>query len=232
MKIFAAFILDTPYLFLKKIPYSWLFAVAFWSWPPILSGILLGIVALGLGMMALQERVWRDMVRREFQPAGEPPYLVCPKPSWLSRLRNVLILLAGSALLAWPLAVRLGLTFIQWFFILVGFLLLYRDNLILGRPLTLIVTASGIAIRYIPGHVDYRIFIRFDEIRAVQLLSRPEPVPLHWTVIAPTNGAAEGLLLKPVNPKGFSPSLEEIFIVPGDAQAFLQHLPANFCRAI
>jgi hypothetical protein len=231
-KILEAFILDTPYLFLKKIPYAWIFAVFFWSWPPILSGILLGLVALGLGMMALQEQAWRAMARRDFHPAPGPPTLICPRLAWKYRLRNILIMLTASALLGWVLSLRLGWTWLQWFLALSGFLILYQDNLILGRPLTLMLTASGVAIRYIPGHMDYRIFIRFDEIRAALPMSKPEPIPVSWSVLAPTGGAAEGLLLKPLNPKGFNQSLEEIFIAPGNVPAFLPLLPAHLRRAV
>ncbi len=60
------FILDIPYLFLKKIPYAWLAVVCFWSWPPVVSGILLAIVLVGLGMMAWQNRAWEARIRREF----------------------------------------------------------------------------------------------------------------------------------------------------------------------
>jgi hypothetical protein len=46
MRVLEQFILDIPYLFLKNIPYAWLAAVFFWSWPPVFSSVFLPIVLL------------------------------------------------------------------------------------------------------------------------------------------------------------------------------------------
>ena len=58
MKAFHSFVLSIPYLFLKKIPYAWVPVVALWAWPPIISGIFLAIILLGMWFMVLQQRAW------------------------------------------------------------------------------------------------------------------------------------------------------------------------------
>ena len=73
MKWLEQFILGIPTMLLKKIPYAWLGAVCFWSWPPVFSGILLAIVLLGLLMMVWQQRAWEARIRREFSSGKTKP---------------------------------------------------------------------------------------------------------------------------------------------------------------
>ena len=161
MRFLENFILDIPYLFLKKIPYAWMAVIFFWIWPPVLfSWILIGIVALGLVMMVWQRKAWETRLIREHHDDPEKPYIDHPKMPLKKKLINLGTLFAGSAILAWFLRERLDLNFWQWFFLLSGFMLLYMDHRLLGATTVYILTDRGIGIRFAPGHIDYRLFFR------------------------------------------------------------------------
>ena len=67
MKAFHSFVLSIPYLFLKKIPYAWVFVIALWAWPPVVSGIFVGIILLGLWFMVMQQKAWEAEIAREYR---------------------------------------------------------------------------------------------------------------------------------------------------------------------
>ena len=60
MELLNKIVLGLPHRLLKVTLYAWLGILFIWIWPPAIIGILLGIVALGLGLMAWQKRAWED----------------------------------------------------------------------------------------------------------------------------------------------------------------------------
>src|SRR6185436_8913219 len=147
----------------KKIPYAWIAAVALWAWPPVASGIFLGIILLGLLLMRAQQYFWEVKITREFQKEGKP-YRDHPRLPIGLQLRNLALVLAGSAVLGLLFGGRLGLQGWQWFLLAAGLMVLYKDTLLFGASAVYLVTPRGIAVRYIPAHVDYRMFLKYDEI--------------------------------------------------------------------
>ena len=225
MKFLESFILGIPYLFLKKIPYAWLAAVIFWSQPPIISSALLAIVALGLLAMLWQRKAWEAKITREQHRGAAGPYIDRPHAPRLYQLRNLALLFLASGLLAWLLRGRLYLGGWQWFFLLAGFMILYKDTLLLGATVTYILTDQGVGIHFIPGHVDYRLFFKYHEIRQAARKQLPRPQPLGWELIAPVRSPQEGVLLSAKNRNGFSPQLQgELFLAPSSIEAFLEHI--------
>ena len=229
MRFFENFVLETPYLFLKKIPYAWVVVVAFWAWPPIVAGIFAGIIALGLWMMFLQQRYWEAKIYREFQKEGAP-YRVQPRSPLKTRLRNVAFVLGGSAILGLLLNNRLSLTGLQWFLLASGLMLLYRDAYIFGASAVYVVTPRGIGVRYIPGHVDYRLFFRYSEINYVTRVRAGDKLPKNTSVLSPTRNKKEGILLVAKLMDGFSNQLGQILLTPDDPEAFLAQLPATLIQ--
>lgn len=227
MRSLENFILEIPYLFLKKIPYGWFGVVLLWAWPPIASGIIAALVLLGLLMMKWQNLAWLSKIRREHHRQNGNYFLNRPRPPLSWQARNVAILLAISAVLGWLLDGRIGLTGLQWFLLVVGFTLLYKDTLLLGAATTYVVTEQGIGIHFIPGHIDYRLFIRFDEIAQTVHVKDLHRLPEQWSVFAPRKQVTEGLLLSPRNRSGFSKMLEQVLIAPTDADEFLRHIPPH-----
>lgn len=228
MKLLESFILGVPYLFLKKIPYAWVFVVFFWSWPPVVSGILLAIVLVGLLMMAWQERAWENKIRREFHSGEARPYIDHPHATRTFQIRNLLLLLAGSGLLGWLLNGRLNLSGLQWCLLLAGFMLLYKDALLFGAAVTYIITDQGIGIRYVPGYVDYRLFFKFHEIRRVVRMKMPERIPRGWDVLTPLRYPKEGILLYATRREGFSKQIRsEVLLRPMDMEKFLGELTGH-----
>jgi hypothetical protein len=228
MKPLEQFILDIPYLFLKKIPYAWVFVVFFWAWPPLVSGIFTAVVLLGLGMMVWQERAWENKIRREFSSREESPYIDHPHVARMIQIRNLVLLCLGSGLLGGLLNGQIGIRGLQWFFLFVGFMLLYKDAILLGRPVTYIVTDQGIGIRWAPGHVDYRLFFRFHEIRQAEQIKVPEHIPLSWEVLTAQKHPQEGIILLSADSAGFSRQIQGVLLLaPTDNERFLSELAGH-----
>jgi hypothetical protein len=231
MRMLEAFILGVPYLFLKKIPYAWLLAVVLWNWTPVVSGMLLAVVLLGLAMMAWQQRAWENKIMREFSDGSDNPYLDHPHVSRTFQIRNLLIVIAISGLLGWLMDGQIGrieLSGAQWFLLIAGFMLLIKDAVLFGAAVTIIITDQGVGIRYLPGYVDYRLFFKFFEIRQVALTKVPERFPRHWEVLTPQRHPKEGILLHTAKREGPSKLIRsEVLLAPTDMQQFLGKLAGH-----
>jgi hypothetical protein len=135
-------------------------------------------------------------------------------------------LFAAGAVLGWLLNGQFELTGLQWFFLLVGFMLLYKDAVLLGAAVTYIVTDQGIGIRYVPG--DYRPFFKFGEIRQAVRIKPPGRIPVSWYVLAPRKHPDEGVLLSSASPSGFSSQFQEkVLLAPMDMDGFLNTLSGH-----
>lgn len=229
MSFLENFVLDIPYLFLKKIPYSWFFAIIFLTWAPALSALLVLIIALGLWLMALQQRFWEAKIQREFQKEGTP-YRVQPRMPISTQLQNAAWVLAGSLFVAFMLHDRLNMTGVQWFLLTSGFMFLYRDAMLFGATAVYLVTPRGIGVRYIPGHVDYRLFFRYTEINYVTRVHAGDKLPPHTSVLSPMRGQKDGILLTAKLMDGFSSELGQILLTPDDPEAFLAQIPATLIQ--
>jgi hypothetical protein len=220
------FILEVPYLFLMKVPYLWLPVVVFYTWPPVVSLILSGIILLGLLAMNWQNSAWIEKVRRDFTHDPDSLSVETVRPLTSFVLRNSLLLLALSAAIGWLLNGYLGFGGLQWGLFAGGIIALYKKAIFFGRRVTYIFTDRGISIRYVPGHLDYRLLIRFDEIQWVRRVQLPDNIPVSWTVIAPTGQPDEGLLLSPRNGKGFSAQFEQILLGSNDLELLAKKFPS------
>lgn len=229
MRFFENFVLDIPYLFLKKIPYSWFFAVIFLTWAPSVSALLVVVIALGLGLMALQQRFWEAKIRREFQKEGQP-YRVQPRMPVKTQALNAALVLAVSAFVGYMLGGRLNMTGWQWFLLTSGFMFLYRDALLFGATAVYLVTPRGIGARYVPGHVDYRLFFRYTEINYVSRVRAGDKLPTNTSVLSPVRGRKEGILLTAKLMDGFSRELGQVLLTPDDPEAFLAQIPATLIQ--
>ena len=232
MRFLENFILDVPYLLLKKIPYAWLAIIFFWVWPPVLfSWILLAIVVIGSLMMDWQRSAWEAKLIREHHAGLEAPLIDQPKMPLNIQLRNLGALFVGSWLVAWVFQGQFDLNFWQWFFLFAGFMLLYMNHRLLGATTVYILTDQGVGIRSAPGHIDYRLFFSYGEIRHVQRIQVPEQKPIHWSQVTPTRKPEEGVLLTPKNRAGFSRQIEgEVLLAPTNIDAFLKHIPPHLVK--
>ncbi len=226
MKFLERVVLDTPYLFLKKIPYAWIPVVALWTWPPVISGLFLGIILLGLAAMVLQQRFWEAKVLRESM-SEEPAYRAHPHMPWWMRLRNLALVLAGSAVIGFLLGGRLSLSGMQWFLLVAGFMFLYKDALLFGASAVYLVTRRGIGVRWVPGHVDYRLFFPYNEINSITRVRAGDKLPEKLDVLSPVRGQKEGVLLMAKRMDGFSSQIGHVLLTPDDPDEFLQQVPAT-----
>jgi hypothetical protein len=109
---------------------------------------------------------------------------------------------------------------------LTGFCIFYQDTRFFGAAVTYVVTATGIAIRFVPGHIDYRLFLSFREISRIEKTTYQ--TDRNWDFFARARDTKEGLLMTPKNPNGFTRRIEKLFIAPQDQERFLAELPHGY----
>ncbi|MBI5951298.1 MAG: hypothetical protein HY865_06555 [Chloroflexi bacterium] len=223
MKTFLnRFILSIPRLYIKQFPYAWIVFIALWTYPPqAIIFIFPFIILLGLFMLQWRHAVWLSTLREEHAPRGGKFYVDRPPVSMQRAVKNIPILLAAAGTASFFLNRQVGLEPWQMFSIIVGFSLLYRDSTFFGAPTTYVITASGIAVHFAPGHLDYRLFLKFNEINRIE--RRGYENDKGWDCFARVR-ANDGLLLIPKNPNGFTKRIERLFIVPKDIEKFQEQL--------
>jgi hypothetical protein len=224
-KFLDRFILGIPRLYIKQYPYAWIVFIALWTWPPSLSWIFLLIILVGLLMVIWQHSAWVSTMRDEYAPHGGRFYVDRPPVPLQRAVRNILILLAAAGIVAFYLNRQIGLTGWQFFLIIVGFSLLYRNPLFFGAPTTYVITASGIGIYFAPSNLDYRLFLKFDEISRIERCEYQKDKG--WDCFARTQ-AKDGLLFIPKNPDGLTKRIEKLFIAPTDIDKFREQLPDRY----
>jgi hypothetical protein len=227
MKAFLdRFILGFPVLFLKQYPYAWIALVALWPRSPLGASLFLVVIAVGFLALRWQSSAWISHMRREHAGKNGKFYVDQPPVSWQDAARNIAILVAWSILGAFVLNGQFGLTFWQILIMLVGFTIFYQDTRFFGAAVTYIITATGIAIRFVPGHIDYRLFLSFREISRIERCEYQKGK--NWDLFTRVRDAKEGLLMTPKNPNGFTRRIEKLFIAPEDRERFLAELPHGY----
>lgn len=225
MKILDKIVLGIPHRLLKTTLYAWLGILFIWIWPPVIIGILMGIVLLGLGLMAWQKRAWEASLRQEFHSGVAKPFVDHPHITRKAQIRNLLIVLALAGLAGWLLNGLLSLNGLLWFLLFAGFTLLSRNTVLFGAGLTYIITDQGIGIRYVPGQAEHRLFFRFNEIWRAARVKVPGKIPSTWDVLTPQLHPQEGVLLSAVRREGFSKQVRsEVLLGPTDIEGFLGQL--------
>jgi hypothetical protein len=227
MKLFLdRFILGIPRLYIKQFPYAWIVFIALWTWPPNLSVIFLIVVLVGLLMVQWQYSAWTSALRNEYAPNGGKFYTDRPPVPIQRAVRNISIMFVASGLASHFLSRPVGLPALQLFILITGFSLFYRSYLFFGASTTYIITTRGIAVYFAPGHLDYRPFLKFDEISRIERCEYQKDKG--WDCFARVPYGKDGLLLIPKNPKGFTKRMERLFIVPKDIDKFLEQLPYGY----
>jgi hypothetical protein len=224
------FILGFPVLFLKQYPYAWIAIVALWPRSPLVASIFIGIIILGILSLRWQSAAWISHMRRQHAGADGKFYVDQPPVTWQEALQNFVVVLALSLLVAFLLRGQFGLTFWQLLIMAAGFTVFYRDTRFFGSAVTYIITATGIGIRLVPGHIDYRLFLPFKEMSRIE---RKEYRQSQDTdLFARARVATDGLLLVPKDPKGFTMRIDKLFIVPKDIDKFVEQLPYGYGKAV
>ena len=220
------FILAFPVLFLKQYPYAWIALVALWPNSQVTAGLFVFVLTAGFLALRWQSAAWISHMRREHAGKDGKFYVDEPPVPWQRAARNVAILIGWSTMGAFVLRGQFGLSFWQLLIMLVGFTIFYQDTRFFGAAVTYIITASGIAIRFVPGHVDYRLFLSFKEISRIEKSVYQNDK--NWDLFARLRDTSEGLLMTPKNPNGFTRRVEKLFIAPRDREQFLAQLPHGY----
>ena len=226
------FILSFPVLFLKQYPYAWIAVVVLWAWPPILSGIFLAVMVIGIASLHWRSAAWIADMRRQYAPGGEAVLVQRVPVPWSDAMRRIFLLLAIAGVTSGLASKLVSLSFWQFFVMIVGFALTYMDTRFFGAQSIYLVTPTCIAIYFVPGHLDYRIIIRFKEIGQVQQLDTIEKIQESWSVCSRLRKAKSGVLLVPRNPYGFSKQLQEILLTPTDVHEFLKLIPSTLTNEL
>ncbi len=227
------FILSIPTLFIKQYPYAWIPLVFLWTWPPTIVLIFLLVIVVGLASLQWRSAAWISEMRRQHAPRPTDAFLVQRTPvPWMHFARTVGTLLVIAAGAAWLLGEFVGLGAWRFFVLIVGFALCYLDARFVGAETIYAVAPDGIAIYFMPGHVDYRIFVAFKEMRRVQRLDAIASIPATWSVCARLRKPTSGVLLVPRSPQGFSRRLQEILVVPPNVDDFLKRVPSTLVNEL
>src|SRR5215208_6947662 len=222
-------ILAFPVLFLKQYPYAWIAVVALWPRSPALALLFLLIIVIGVLALRWQSAAWISHMRRLHAGQDGKFYVDQPPISWQRAARNIAYLTAGGLLIAFLLKGQFGLSFWQLLIMVVGFNIFYQDTRFFGSAVTYIITATGIAIRFVPGHLDYRLFLPFKEISRIE--KSDYQTDKNWDLFARSRDTKEGLLMHPKSPNGFTKRIDKLFIAPHDRDRFLAQLPHGYSNA-
>jgi hypothetical protein len=222
---FDRFILQIPYPLLKKVLYIYVGAVVFWTSAPVVSIILWAIILVDLLIIGYQSITRKSHLLRSHSSNMVDYLETIRAPLWHWGPRLLLIAMA-AALTGYLLHGQLGLSGLQIFSLVVGYVMFYRETMLLGAYVAYMVTRHGIGIEFIPGHMVYQTFIPFEEIKSVNVINGKEPSPA-WSFVTPLGEEQNGLLLIPSNPNGFTPRERELFITPKNISSFLSHLPPS-----
>ena len=220
------FILSFPVLFLKQYPYAWIALVALWPNSGLVASFFMLVLVTGFLALRWQSAAWISHMRREYAGKNGKFYVDEPPVPWQKAARNITILIAWSILGAFVLRGQFGLSFWQILIMLVGFTIFYQDTRFFGAAVTYIITATGIAIRFVPGHIDYRLYLSFKEISRIERCVYQKDK--NWDLFARLRDTKEGLLMTPKNPNGFTRQVEKLFIAPRDREQFLAQLPHGY----
>ena len=223
------FILSFPVLFLKQYPYAWIAVVVLWPYSHSLAALFLVLIVMGVLALRWQSAAWISHMRRLYAGKDGKFYIDQPPIPWQRTARNISYLILGSLVIAFLLKGQFGLTFWQFFVMGVGFTILYRDTQFFGSAATYIITATGIAIRLVPGHIDYRLFLPFKEISRIERGEYQRK--LDTDIFARVRESKDGLMLIPKDPNGFTKRIDKLFIVPSDVDQFVKQLPYGFGSA-
>jgi hypothetical protein len=220
------FILAFPVLTLKQYPFAWIAVVAFWPGSPLWASLFLFVILAGILALRWQRAAWISQMRRKHAGKDGKFYVDEPPTAWKGIGRDIVILAALSIMIAFIMQGQFGLTFWQYVAIGIGFTILYQDTRFFGAPVTYIITATGIGIRLVPGHLDYRVFFPFKEISRIERGKYKKQ--LDTDIFARTEEASDGLLLIPKDPHGFTKRVDKIFIVPRNVDKFVEQLPYGY----
>ncbi len=217
-------ILQFPRRALRKVSFLWIAVVVFYTWPPLASSILAIFVILSLVLLVLQRRVWLARLRQEHGEQGAMFYIDRLKPPTAYWVRNLVLASGVSAVLAYFLRERFGISWTQWFLMILGLFILQRDLKVFGAFVAYVVTDDGIGLLY----GDLRLFLHFGEIDRVTWVEDVEACPERWALFIPAKQASEGVVLSPVNRDGFTQTIDHVFLTPSDPTEFLSHIPSRF----
>ena len=219
-------ILALPVSFLKQYPFAWIASVVLLPRSLSIAAILWAAVLLGMLALRWQTNAWISHVRRQYAQQDGKFYIDQPPIPWRTTAPRLALLVTGSLLLAILFRGELGFTFWQFFLLAAGVMLFFRDTLFFGAAVTYIITASGIAIRYVPGAIDYCLFLSFREISRIE--RRNYTPSLDTNLFARMRDVRDGLLMTPKDPKGFTNWINKLFIAPTDVDRFVEQLPYGF----
>ena len=220
-------ILNFPRLFIKQYPYAVFPAIVLWAWPPNLGSVFFAVILAGLLLLRWKTNAWISYTRREHAGTDGKFYVDRPTVPWGRAARSIAVLLVVSTVIASYLNGQFGLSFWQFFLIFVFFTLSYQDFRFFGATAIYIVTAAGIAVYFAPGHLDYKLFFTFKEIARIERTKYQ--AGKNWDYFARfRDEGADGLLLVPKDVNGFSKRMERLFIVPHDADTFVEQLPYGY----
>ncbi|MBN1261675.1 MAG: hypothetical protein JXB35_13450 [Anaerolineae bacterium] len=205
---------------MRKAIYGWFFVVVFFVWPPVLSGLILAVMALAFLILKRQRDAWERAIRDDVFKTGPIVYEEQPRPPAKTFLINTIVVLAISAGFGILFGGSFGLNGWKWFALTVGFFALEEAYLILGAPVRHLVTDQGVWLLY---DID-KIFVRFSQLSEVQVEREYLASLGLWGMLVPVR-VPLAFRLAPRNPQGFTWRVRQLVLLPEDAAALRRVIP-------
>jgi hypothetical protein len=123
-------ILKIPYPLLRKVLYIYVGAVIFWDSAPVVSIVLWGVIIINLLVIKFQSELWISNTMAEHS-SGRVGYVERLRAPIRYSGPRILLLLAAGALLGYFLNGQFGLSGVQIFALVVGYMLFYRETTLL-----------------------------------------------------------------------------------------------------
>lgn len=215
-------IMRIPPSVLTKALYAWLPIVALWSWPPVISGLLLVYLGLSITLLRAQQNCMRRLIKANALDSGEFIYEERLKLPLRPILLNLLLVVGIGVLVGYLLGDRLMLSGSQWALLVIGMVVTEQLVLLLWAPDRHLVTEEGIW-----GLTStFSVFIRYSAIAKVEIV-RPCALPQRFTYTLFPIKVPLAVFLLPVNKEGFTWFVKEVALLPQDAERLLAQFPPH-----
>jgi len=216
------FILRISPSVLAKALYAWLPIVAFFTWPPVLSGLLAFYLILSLMLLRMQQNTWEKCIKADLFDTGHVAHEARFAPPLRAVVINLVVVMAGGLILSVLFAGKAGLSGLQWFLLTAGFAWIEQFLLLVWLPTRYLLTEEGVWILSSAS----KLFAAWKDIAEVRLV-RNCGLPMSYTYMFVPVKAPVAAYLFPVNQEGFSWRVKALLLIFKDVGKLRHFIPSD-----
>jgi len=216
------FILRISPSVLAKALYAWLPIVAFFTWPPVLSGLLAFYLILSLTLLRVQQNAWEKYIKADLFGTGPVAHKERFAPPLRAVVLNLVVVMIGGLILSALFAGKAGLSGAQWFLLTAGFVWIEQFLMLVWLPTRYLLTERGVWILSSAS----RLFVAWKDIAEVRLV-RNCRLPMSYTYMFVPVKVPIGTYLFPVDQGGFSWRAKNLLLIIKDVEKLRQFIPSD-----